>query len=110
MEKPTTPGANPLNSQWPEDSEGEQGFGATGVFGVVKPPEPVKKPEVIAAPTPSAPIYRAPEAPRPQPVHGPGGLAEPTVHKVVVGGGAADSAQELLDRVRRATHERPAYQ
>ena len=89
MEKPTTPGPNPLNSQWPEDSGGEQNFGATGVFGVVQPPEPVKKPEVSSAPAPAAPIYRAPEVPRAQPAPAPGGLAEPVVHKVVVGGGAS---------------------
>ena len=109
MEKPTTPGPNPLNSQWPEESGGEQNFGATGVFGVVKSPEPLKKPEVSPAPAPAAPVYRAPEPPRPQPVTGPGALAEPTVHKVVVGGGAAESVQELLERMRKATHERPAY-
>ena len=109
MEKPKTPGPNPLNSQWPEDSGGAQDFGATGVFGTVEPPEPVTKLELNPAPAPAAPIYRAPEAARPQPAPASGGLAEPLVHKVVVGGGAAESVQELLDRMRKGTQERAAY-
>jgi len=122
MEKPTTP-AGPNATPQPEDSASEQNFGATGVFGVVrppelaKPPEPVKKPEPARNPEPFREVvppiqsYRVPEAakPAPAPVQ-PTLPPEPVVHKVVFGGGAAASSPDLLTRMRMATAEKNPVQ
>ena len=99
MDKPTPDGQN--SSAWPEESGSEQGFGATGVFRVV---QDVKKPEPTPGPGAESYFkeYRAPEAPKPVPPP----LAEPVVHKVVLGAGA-ESSPELLDRMRLASAERP---
>ncbi|MGD0901314.1 MAG: hypothetical protein ABR924_00105 [Terracidiphilus sp.] len=103
MDKATKPdGSNA--SPWPEESGSEQGFGATGVFQVVKTPE------APAGPAPSGlesffPENRAPEPARPLPPPAPRSLAEPVVHKVVFGAGA-ESSPELLDRMRLASAER----
>ena len=102
MDKPTKPdGASA--SPWPEESGADQGFGATGVFQVVKTPEaagPAAGPGLESY----FPEYRAPEAPKPAPPP-PKPLAEPVVHKVVFGAGA-ESSPELLDRMRQASAER----
>ena len=104
MDKPTTP-AGP-NAPWPEDSGSGQDFGATGVFGAVKAPEPVEGLAAGSGAEPDAQGNWAPEAAKPQPVPGPKTLAEPVVHRVVFGGGAAESSPELLDRMRMASAER----
>ncbi len=111
MDKPTTPtGPNASNSPWPEDSGSGQDFGATSVFGVVKAPEPVEGLAAGSGAEPDAQGNRAPEAakpqPVPQPVLAPKAFAEPVVHRVVFGGGAAESSPELLDRMRMASAER----
>jgi hypothetical protein len=103
MDKATKPdGSNA--SPWPEESGSDQGFGATGVFQVVKTPE------APAGPAPSGlesffAENRAPEPAKPLPPPAPKPLAEPVVHKVVFGGGA-ESSPELLDRMRLASAER----
>ncbi len=111
MDKPTTP-AGPNASPWPEESGSEQDFGATGVFGTVKAPEPVDGPAGSWREEPDAQGNRATEVakpqPAPQPVPAPKVLSEPVVHKVVFGGGAAESSPELLDRMRMASAERVA--
>ena len=108
MDKPTTP-AGP-NAPWPEDSGSGQDFGATGVFGAVKAPEPVEGLAAGSGAEPDAQGNWAPEAakpqPVPQPVPAPNALAQPVVHRVVFGGGAAESSPELLDRMRMASAER----
>jgi len=114
MDKPTTPGGpSAPNSPWPEDPGSEQGFGATGVFSTVKPPEPVKGVTPGSEADPLAALLRPPETARPQPVAPvtPAApvakpLAAPVVHKVVFGGGGAESSPELLERMRRASAER----
>ncbi len=60
MEKPTTPGG-PNATPRPENSGPEQDLGATGVFGVVKTPEPVKRPEPEWSAAQDAPAYQSPE-------------------------------------------------
>jgi len=98
MDKPTTPGgSNP--SPWPEESGSDQSFGATGVFRVVE----TTAPPAGSAPEPWLQELRAQEPPKPLPPPKP--LAEPVVHKVVLGTGAENSP-ELLDRMRLASAER----
>lgn len=105
MDKPTKPdGQN--TPPWPEESGGEQGFGATGVFQVVKTPEAAGPPDGSGLES-FFPEYRAPEAPKPAPAPQPKPLAEPVVHKVVFGGGA-EISPALLDRIRRASAEKAA--
>jgi hypothetical protein len=110
MDKPTTPGGlGGPKSSWPDDSGSDQDFGATGVFGAVKAPEPAKElpdskpqPDFLAA-------WAAEDSkpqPVPQPPPAPTPVAEPVVHKVVFGGGAAASSPEILDRMRMASAER----
>lgn len=107
MDKPIIPaGPNAPNSQWPEESSSDQDFGATGVFGVVKAPEPVPPPPLVAPTAPVCVENPAPEAAKPQPAPGLKPLAEPVVHRVVFGGGAAESSPELLNRMRMASAER----
>jgi len=105
MDKPTTPNG-PNAPPWPEESGSDQGFGATGVFQVVQAD---KKPEPASGPgtEPWFQEYRAPEAAKPIPPPTPKPLAEPVVHKVVLGAGA-ESSPELLDRMRLASAERTA--
>ncbi|MGA2633234.1 MAG: hypothetical protein ABSF16_03290 [Terracidiphilus sp.] len=108
MDKPTTSaGPNAPNSSAPEDSGSERDFGATGVFGVVKAPEPVEELALGSGAGPDAKGNRAPEAakpqPVPQPVPAPKAFAEPVVHRVEFGGGAAESSPDLLDRLRMAS-------
>jgi len=117
MDKPTTPaGPDPSQSPWPEDSGSEQGFGATGIFGSVKAPETsAKAPQPMEGFPASSGMgsdpfgIRPPEAPRLQPVPEARVPAEPVVHKVVFGGGAAESAPELLERMRMASAERAIF-
>jgi hypothetical protein len=107
MDKSTPDGPNASNSPWPEDSGSAEGFGATGIFGTVKAPEPVKGSAGDSEAETEVQNYRAPEAAKPQsaPIAKP--FAEPVVHKVVLGGGAgADTSPELLDRMRKAAAER----
>ncbi|MGA9668436.1 MAG: hypothetical protein WBQ94_04465 [Terracidiphilus sp.] len=110
MGNPTTPGGpGGPKSPWPEDSGSDQDFGATGVFGTVKAPEPVRE-SSKSEPEPDLLAKWAAEPPKPQPVPQPPAptpVAEPVVHKVVFGGGAAASSPELLDRMRMASVERP---
>ncbi|MFY9856289.1 MAG: hypothetical protein WAK26_20685 [Terracidiphilus sp.] len=107
MEKPTTP-AGPNASPRPEDSGSEQDFGATGVFGTMKTPEPAERPAASWGKETESQGNRATEVAKPQPVPAPKPLAEPVVHRVVFGGGAAESLPELLDRMRMASAERMA--
>jgi hypothetical protein len=111
MDKPTTPGGSGgSNSPWPDDSGSNQDFGATGVFGAVKAPEPSRELS-DSKPEPDLPANWNPEPSIPRPVPqlptAPAPVAEPVVHKVVFGGGAAASSPELLDRMRMASAERP---
>lgn len=107
MDKPTTPtGPTASKPPLPEDSGSEQDFGATGVFGAVKAPERVEGLAVGSKAEPEAHGNRATETAKPQPVPGPKAFAEPVVHRVVFGGGAAESSPELLDRMRMASAER----
>ena len=100
MDKPTTPGgSNP--SPWPEESGSEQSFGATGVFRVVE----TTAQSAGSPPEPWLQELRAQEPPKPQPPPAPKPLAEPVVHKVVLGAGA-ERSPELLDRMRLASAER----
>jgi len=125
MDKPTTPGGT--GAGWSEDSGSEGGFGATGVFGTVRLPEP--EPDPIPEPVPKAapkPVssaaealaqFRAAEAEKAK--NKPSvstksqaalkalNFQEPVVHKVVFGGAEASSA-ELLDQIRIASAERAA--
>jgi len=109
MDKPAKP-EEAKASPWPEESGSEQGFGATGVFQVVKAPDAASGPAAGSGLESYFPEYRAPEAPKPAPPPAPPPapkpLAEPVVHKVVFGGGA-ESSPELLDRMRQASSERP---
>lgn len=105
MDKPTIP-AGPNATPQPEGSGSEQDFGATGVFGVVKPAEPAKKPEPGWGIAPPGPAYKAPEVPKPVPPVQPGFPAEPVVNRVVFGGGAAASSPDLLERMRMASAEK----
>lgn len=107
MEKPTTP-AGPNAAPRPEESGSEQDFGATGVFGTVKAPEPVERPAASWGEEPDSQGNRATEVAKPQPVPVPKPLPEPVVHRVVFGGGAAESSPELLERMRMASAERMA--
>src|ERR1035441_4893975 len=104
MDKPTKP-EEAKASPRPEESGGDQGFGATGVFQVVKAPDAAAGPAAGSGLESYFPEYRAPEAPKPAPP-APKPLAEPMVHKVVFGAGA-ESSPELLDRMRQASAERP---
>ena len=104
MDKPTKP-EEPKASPWPEESSSDQGFGATGVFQVVKAPDAAAGPAAGSGLESYFPESRAPEAPKPAPPPAPKPLAEPVVHKVVFGGGA-ESSPELLDRMRQASAER----
>jgi hypothetical protein len=115
MDNPKTPaetpaGPNASNSARPGESGAEPELGATGIFGVVKapePPEPLQRPAAGPAAEPDALGNWSPEAARqqpvPQPMPAPQAFAEPVVHKVVFGGGAAESSAELLDRIRIAS-------
>lgn len=107
MEKPTTP-SGPNASPGPGESGSEQDFGATGVFGTVKAPEPVERPAGNWGEEPEAQRNRATEVAKPQPAPAPKALSEPVVHRVVFGGGAAESSADLLDRMRMASAEREA--
>ena len=116
MDKPTTPGGlSGSKSSWPEDSGSEEDFGATGVFGTIKPPEQSAElgnskpePDLLANLFAEPPQPR--QAPQPPPA-APKPVAEPMVHKVVLGGGAAANQTQLLDRIRMASAERaPATQ
>lgn len=107
MEKPTTP-TGPNGSPWPEESGAEQDFGATGVFGVVKTPKPVQDQTAGSGTAPHVQGPWTPESAKQQPAQESKPLAEPVVHKVVFGGGAATSSPELLDRMRRSSAEAAA--
>ena len=116
MDKPTSPaGQSDSNSPWPEDSISGQGFGATGIFGAVNSPEPGKGPPDSSS-EPDLFANRVTDAAKPQPVFPstpqpastPTALAEPVVHRVVFGSGAAENSPELLDRMRMASVERAA--
>lgn len=108
MDKPTNP-RGPNDIPWPEDSGSEQGFGATGVF---KAPDPALEPSDAktegaasqGAGTGTQGSRRA-DPFNPPSFIGSKPLAEPTVHKVVLGGGA-ESSPELLDRMRMASQEK----
>ncbi len=105
MDKPTTP-AGPNANPWPDESDGGQGFGATGVFQTVRGPEPLQGSAADPEPDQTAPGNRAGE-------DGRGGLpssftpmAEPVVHKVVPGSGPVGGSTELLERIRLASAEK----
>ncbi|MGD0890148.1 MAG: hypothetical protein ABR923_01350 [Terracidiphilus sp.] len=114
MDKPQTPaGQTASNSPWPEDSGSGQGLGATGIFGAVNEPEPAKSSaDASAASDPLAKWLSEPQKPPAAPAPPPAAkdFAEPVVHKVVFGGGAAESSPELLDRMRQASAERAAVE
>src|ERR1035441_7174324 len=104
MDKPTKP-EEAKASPRPEESGGDQGVGATGVFQVVKAPDAAAGPAAGSGLESYFPEYRAPEAQKPAPP-APKPLAEPMVPKAVFGAGA-ESSPELLDRMRQASAERP---
>jgi len=134
MDKPGAPdGGGGIGSPWTgnsglgnlgtDDSGSEPSVGATGLFGTVslpdEPPAWTPVPPVqAAAPPPPAPVApatalppAAPPASMPPAAAKP--LAEPVVHKVVLGGSTDESPAQLLERIRavtaeRATGERPA--
>ncbi|MGA3045455.1 MAG: hypothetical protein ABSD67_02460 [Terracidiphilus sp.] len=111
MDKPMTPGG-PVGSKppGPDNSGSNQDFGATGAFGTVMVPETGRELS-NSAPEPGLLDRLTAEAPKQQPVpqpQAPTPVAEPVVHKVVFGGGAAASSPELLDRMRMASAERAA--
>ena len=107
MDKPTTPaGPDAAKFPWPESSGSEEGFGATGVFGVVNEPQPAQGPAGGPGAEAERERNRPTEVAKPQPAPGAQALAEPVVHKVVFGGGAEESSQQLLDRIRMASAER----
>jgi hypothetical protein len=110
MDKPTTPaGPNASNSAWPEDSSSGQGFGATGIFGTVNEPEAAKDgADSSAEPDPLVKWLSEPPKPQTAPPPITKDFAEPVVHKVVFGGGGAESSPQLLDRMRQASLERAA--
>lgn len=125
MDKPTTPaGPNSSDSPWPDNSGSGQDFGATGIFGTMKAPEPDEDlAESDPEPGPLVTWFADPAPPQPAPVPqttqetwppavepapAPKAFAEPVVHKVVFGGGAAENSPELLDRMRAASAERAA--
>jgi hypothetical protein len=104
MDKPTNP-RGPNDITWPEDSGSEQDFGASGVFKVVDPAEAKKEPTAGLGAGTGTPGSRPADPFNPPSFMGSRPLAEPTVHKVVLGGGA-ESSQELLDRMRMASQEK----
>lgn len=142
MDKPTTPGGGGAGYPWPsnagpgnagpensgaDDSASEPSVGATGLFGTLSLPEeqaewkPVVPPVKAAAPPqpvpgpilPPTPVLPPAPPPATIPPLGAMPLAEPVVHKVVLGGSSDESPTQLLDRIRmvtaeRATSERPA--
>jgi len=100
-------------STTPAESDGggtEQDFGATGVFGTAKASDAEERPadpgEALSAWGNRAPQAAQTQTARPQPALGEKGLAEPAVHKVVFGGGAAERSPELLDQMRKASAAR----
>jgi len=102
MDRPTTPGGlGPSQSPGPEDSSSDQGFGATGIFGAVKPSKPVEDAGIFR--TESSRIG-ALETAKAQPAPEAKPLAEPVVHKVVFG--AESGEPDTLERIRRTTAER----
>src|SRR5208283_2279107 len=105
MDKPTNP-RGPNDIPWPEDSGSEQDFGATGVFKAVEPSG--AKTELAAGQGAGTGTQgsRLADPFNPPNFMGSKPLAEPLVHKVVIGGGAAESSPELLDRIRRASQEK----
>jgi hypothetical protein len=68
------------------------------------------KPQPQAAPEPVQQNWQSvvQSAPAPAQAPAPKTFAEPVVHKVVFGGGAAENSPELLDRMRAASAERAA--
>jgi hypothetical protein len=104
MDKPTDP-RGPNDIPGPEGSGSEQDFGATGVFKAVQPSGATT--ELAAGQGAAAGTQgRRPADPfNPPSFMGSRPLAEPVVHKVVLGGGA-ESSPELLDRIRLASQEK----
>jgi hypothetical protein len=102
MDKPANP-RGPNDIPWPEDSGSEQDFGASGVFKVVDPSEAKTQPPT--GPGTGTPINRPADPFNPPSFIGSRLVVEPTVHKVVLGGGAENSP-ELLDRIRMASQEK----
>src|SRR5580658_1151645 len=104
MDEPSNP-RGPNDIPWPEDSGSEQDFGASGVFKVVDPAEAKMQPPTgLGAGTPG---NRPADPFNPPSFIGSRPVVEPTVHKVVLGGGAENSP-ELLDRIRMASQEKAA--
>ncbi len=102
MDEPTNP-RGPNDTSWPEDSGSEQGFGATGVFKAVEPSDVKKEP--ATGPVTGAPVNRPADPFNPPSFIGSRPVVEPTVHKVVLGGGTENSP-ELLERMRMASQEK----
>ncbi len=105
MDKPTTP-AGPNANPWPDESDGGQGFGATGVFQTVKGPEPLLGSAADPMPDQSAPGNRAGDGGRAGLPSSSTPMAEPVVHKVVPGSGPVGGSTELLERIRLASAEK----
>jgi len=108
MDKPTD-SRGPNDIPGPDDFGSDQDFGATGVFKAV---DPASEPsDAKTAPAASqgagtgAPGNRPADPFNPPTFMGSRPLAEPVVHKVVLGG-EAESSPELLDRIRMASQER----
>lgn len=91
MDEPTKPGSQDTSKgSWPEDSGSEGSFGATGIFGTVKSQGPTERPAARTGIGPDALGNRAQVNPKPPTGLGAMDVAEPVVHKVVFGGGAAN--------------------
>lgn len=105
MDKPSRPGgSNASQPSGEADFTSERDLGASAVFAKVRPSEP---PEGFGAtPEPGPGVFRTAEIEKPRPAMGTKTLAEPVVHKVVVGQSDAESSTELLDRLRLASLER----
>ena len=106
MDKPTNP-QGPNDIPGPADFGSDQDFGATGVFKAVEPSDAKTEPATSQGARTGAPASRPPDPFNPPTFMGSRPLAEPVVHKVVLGGGA-ESSPELLDRIRMASQERAA--
>lgn len=107
MDKPTrVAGSDDSDDRGPSDSASAEGIGATGVFESVKSPETLDGPrarweeEIVRKPAPVTEVGNA----RPSPIVEP--LAEPVVHKVVLGGGHSTDSTQLLSRMRKASAEK----
>lgn len=97
MDNPTTPdGAENSKGLWAQNADPDTSFGATNVFSTERSSEPADK---AASPEGLFPTQEV-ATPKPKP------LAEPLVHKVVLGANAGENSPDVLDRMRNASGAR----